>query len=111
MYLQSLIRTKLRTASLDQVQNEYDSIGQWFLLCQIGRNSTPYYFREFLRALAGEMDKAPKSKFQNNERPYQKPQDDLTGVECGGAEQILMKQISTEKAVANVINVINEENC
>ena len=35
---------------------EPNKIGSWFLMCQIGRNSNPYYFREFLQCLI-EQDK------------------------------------------------------
>jgi hypothetical protein len=54
-----LINTKRRQEEfLDKEKNkvrEYWSenwkIGNWFLLCQIGRNSNSYYFRQFLEAL------------------------------------------------------------
>ena len=33
-----------------------DSIGTWFVLCQIGKNSSPYYFRAFLARVASGDD-------------------------------------------------------
>jgi hypothetical protein len=38
---------------------ELNKIGSWFLMCQIGRNSNPYYFRQFLQCLI-ENDKDKK---------------------------------------------------
>jgi hypothetical protein len=41
---------------------EFNKIGTWFLMCQIGRNSNPYYFRQFLQSLVDrEMEKNKKS--------------------------------------------------
>jgi hypothetical protein len=40
---------------------ELNRIGTWFLMCQIGRNSNPYYFREFLQCLI-ENDRERKNR-------------------------------------------------
>merc|ERR1712241_1412389 len=50
--LQGLIRTRIKTTALEQIEKRYNGLGDWFLLCQIGRNATPYYFRSFLREVA-----------------------------------------------------------
>jgi hypothetical protein len=44
---------------------ELNKIGTWFLMCQVGRNSNPYYFREFLQCLI-ENDKNRKSSTRSN---------------------------------------------
>ena len=66
-----LINTRRRRAEFldkDTIVREHweelNRIGTWFLMCQIGRNSNPYYFREFLLCLI-EDDKKRKRKFNS----------------------------------------------
>jgi len=54
----ALINTKRRRSEFVDKDNairrnwsELNRIGNWFLLCQIGRNSNPYYFRKFLESV------------------------------------------------------------
>lgn len=57
---------------------DFDHIGNWFILTQIGRNSTPYTFRRFLDKVAGttriideakqkKQKKKPKNTIHENE--------------------------------------------
>jgi len=54
----ALINTKRRRSEFVDKDNavkrnwsELNRIGNWFLLCQIGKNSNPYYFRKFLESV------------------------------------------------------------
>jgi len=63
-----LINTRRRRAEFlekDTIVREYweesNKIGTWFLMCQIGRNASPYYFREFLLSLIDNDNDRKKS--------------------------------------------------
>ena len=64
-----LIRTKRRKGQFLDKDNvvrdswrDINKIGNWFLMCQIGRNSNPYYFRQFLQNLIENDQNRRKSK-------------------------------------------------
>jgi len=68
-----LINTRRRRAEFldkDTIVREHweelNRIGTWFLMCQIGRNSNPYYFREFLLCLIEEDKKRKCGKRSTN---------------------------------------------
>jgi len=83
---------------------DFDHIGNWFILTQIGRNATPYTFRKFLNEVAG------KRKSVNSEEEKEKKQ--KTNSENGlksspstekltGNENELKSSSSTEKLTGN----------
>jgi hypothetical protein len=45
---------------------EPNKIGSWFLMCQIGRNSNQYYFREFLQCLIEEDKNSSRATNRTN---------------------------------------------
>ena len=76
-----LINTRRRRAEFidkDTIVREHweelNKIGTWFLMCQIGRNSNPYYFREFLLCMI-EHDKSRKSGTRSTNGLEDKDQD------------------------------------
>jgi len=91
----SEIRQFIKSRNDDAVQAlklDFDHIGNWFLLAQIGRNSTPYSFRDFLNEVAGikwretERDRQKRTKIiegngsvNNGTRPHygKLPQEEL----------------------------------
>ena len=69
-YIKSRDDGAVRSLKLD-----FDYIGNWFILLQIGRNSTPYTFREFLDEVVGrtkwidaEKEKKKRQKATINEK-------------------------------------------
>ena len=99
MELQSRIRTTIKLTALQQIEARYNGLGDWFLLCQIGRNSTPYYFRAFLRELARDKNESGENKEQtdplieiNGDDGHNRSRTDaLNMMEHGGVEALEMK--------------------
>jgi len=67
-----LINTRRRRAEFldkDNIVREHwaetNKIGSWFLMCQIGRNANPYYFREFLLSLVESDNDRKRSRPTN----------------------------------------------
>ena len=76
MYIQSTDDEAVKALLLD-----FDHIGNWFLLTQIGRNTDPYKFREFLNEVVGKAKKVNKEKTQktvtvSEKNPSPSPKDD-----------------------------------
>ena len=42
---------------LKEIPQDYDYLGKWFVLAQLGRNSCPYKYRNFIEKLVGESEK------------------------------------------------------
>ena len=108
MKLQTLIRTTIKVTALHQIEKRYTGLGDWFLLCQIGKNSTPYYFRAFLREVArnkndesGENNTQPLLQCNDNVHTAtmypalqcnESTTDDLNRMESGGNFETLEMQ-------------------
>merc|ERR1719510_2894097 len=65
-------RSKCKTKAVDDLKhnwNNLSTIGNWFILCQIGRNSNAYFFRQFLSNLGYEdiYVKVDKENLEDNE--------------------------------------------
>ena len=59
------IQFYLKSKDVDAVKAlklDFDHIGNWFVLTQIGRNATPYAFRKFLNEVAGKRKKIEGEK-------------------------------------------------
>ena len=109
MTIQSFIKSRDDRA-VQALKLDYEHIGNWFVLGQIGRNSTPYNFRTFLDEIVGKKKaRKPEKEEQTNvekteeSKPpssYKKLEDNETDgeftknimdLEKGGFEKIEMK--------------------
>ena len=65
MMIQSHVKSRLNKAkdsAINELKLDYEYLGHWFLLVQIGRNTTPYTFRLFLDEVVGKKQKNPEEK-------------------------------------------------
>jgi hypothetical protein len=53
MMIQSHVKSR-NDRAVNGLKLDYEYLGNWFLLVQIGRNSTPYTFRLFLDEVVGK---------------------------------------------------------
>ena len=68
--LQSVLRSRnfKKLEDLRIIDENIYGIGGWFILCQIGRNSSPYYFRRLLNEVAKTHYKGKYSNLNDMER-------------------------------------------
>jgi hypothetical protein len=67
-----LIKSKQKKQALlvqkNIIQSQWQDLGKlgsWFILCQLGRSSNPYYFREFLECIAYQNKEADNTNNSN----------------------------------------------
>ena len=68
--LQAILQTRnfKKLEDLKIIDEDIYGVGGWFILCQIGRNSSPYYFRKLLQEVAKTQYKEKNSNLNEMEK-------------------------------------------